>query len=209
MTTIPSSATKLDVSRVAARYALRRAVTPKEAFNDADAQRELLVTISATSATRARANEALGVSLGAATKIIEAPAPIEVPTEVPFEKPDVWNMPTTGIGWGCDCEEDSQELDADWLNELAEDIAEDPEWLTHEEVLELAQEFWEYEDICAFFRMIVGDSAKAVNGKIAEKYKFPIGVEIVAYFSKVWNGCPEEACGMGDGADSVDGSEEG
>lgn len=198
MTKAVSFQPKLDIARVAGRYATRRAETPKEDFDDEAAQRELLDTISATSATRKRANEALGVSLGVATKVVEAPAPTEAPTEVPFEKPDVWNMPTTGIGWGCDCEEDSQELDADWLLEIATDIAEDPEWLTHEEVIELAQDFWEYEEICTFFRMIVGDSAKAVNGKIAEKYTFTIGVEIVAYFSKVWNGCPEEACGMGD-----------
>jgi hypothetical protein len=192
---------KINVARVAARYAARREETVKEDFNDATAQEELLEVISVTSETRARANAALGF----ATKVIEAPAPTEAPTEAPLEKPDVWNMPTTGIGWGCDCEEDSQELDADWLNELAEDISEDPEWMTHEEVLELAQEFWEYEDICTFFRMIVGDSAKAVNGKIAEKYKFTIGVEIVAYFSKVWNGCPEEACGMGDSSGEDEG----
>lgn len=195
MTTTRTSEVMLDTARVAARYAQRRAVTPKEAFNDAAAQRELLETISATSGSRERANEAIGVSLGTATKVIEAPT--ETPIETPFEKPDVWNMPTTGIGWGgeCDCDDHDLEPDADWLNELAEEIVEDPEWMTHEEVLKLAQEFWEYEDICSFFRMIVGDSAKAVNGEIAEKYKFVIGVEIVAYFSKVWNGCPEEACG--------------
>lgn len=181
---------KLNLARLGARYAARRAATVKEPFNDAEAQQELLKTISATSETRDRANELLGVS----TKTIEAPAPTEIP--VPAEKPNVWEMPTTGSGW-CDCGE-NHELDTDWLLDCAFEIVEDPEWMTHKEVIRTAKMFWEYESICEFFRMAINVSATAVNGQPAEKYKFETGMEIVAHFSKTWNGCPEEAC-QGDG----------
>lgn len=50
---------KLNVSRVAARYAARRAATRKEAYNDAEAQSELLRVVSATAGTRHRANKLL------------------------------------------------------------------------------------------------------------------------------------------------------
>lgn len=175
---------KLNLARVNARYAARRATVAKEPFNDAEAQNELLATISATSETRERANEALGVS----TKTIEAPTP----TETPVEKPNVWEMPTTGSGW-CDCGED-HDLDTDWLLDCAFETVDDPEWMTHKEVIRTAKMFWEYESICEFFRMAINTSATAVNGQPAEKYKFEIGIEIVAHFSKTWNGCPEEAC---------------
>lgn len=175
---------QLNLARVASRYATRREATAKELFNDAEAQQELLATISATSETRERANEALGVS----TKVIEAPAP----TEAPVEKPNVWEMPTTGSGM-CDCGED-HDLDMDWLIDCAFETVEDPEWMTHKEVIRTAKMFWEYESICEFFRMAINVSATAVNGQPAEKYKFETGMEIVAHFSKTWNGCPEEAC---------------
>jgi hypothetical protein len=175
---------QLNLARVAARYAARREATLKESFKDAGAQQELLETISATSETRERANEALGVS----TKTIEAP----VPTETPVEKPNVWEMPTTGSGM-CDCGQ-SHDLDTDWLLDCAFESVEDPEWMTHKEVIRTAKMFWEYESICEFFRMAINVSATAVNGQPAEKYKFEVGIEIVAHFSKTWNGCPEEAC---------------
>jgi hypothetical protein len=184
MTTTRTFGPRLDTARVAARYAARRAATPKEPFNDAVAQQELLETISATSKTRERANEALGV----ATKVIEAPAPVEAPVE----KPNVWEMPTTGSGW-CDCDE-NHDLDTDWLLDCAFETVDDPEWMTHKEVIKTAKMFWEYESICEFFRMAINVSATAINGQPAEKYKFEVGMEIVAHFSKTWNGCPEEAC---------------
>lgn len=177
---------QLNLARVAARYAARREATVKEPFNDAEAQQELLETISTTSETRERANEALGV----ATKTIEASAPTETP--IPVEKPNVWEMPTTGSGM-CDCGED-HDLDTDWLIDCAFETVDDPEWMTHKEVIKTAKMFWEYESICEFFRMAINVSATAVNGEPAEKYKFETGMEIVAHFSKTWNGCPEEAC---------------
>lgn len=176
----------LDISRISARYSARRAATPKEPFNDAAAQQELLETISVTSGTRKRANAVLGV----ATKTIEAPAPTETP--IPVEKPNVWEMPTTGSGM-CDCGE-NHDLDTDWLLDCAFETVEDPEWMTHKEVIRTAKMFWEYESICEFFRMAINTSATVVNGQPAAKYKFEVGMEIVAHFSKTWNGCPEEAC---------------
>lgn len=179
---------KINIARLGARYAEMRSRMPKRDYNDAAAQKELLETISATAGTRQRANEALGV----ASDTIEAPAPTEVPTETPFEKPNVWDMPTTGSGW-CDCGEDHP-LDTDWVLDCAMENAEDPEWMTHKEVIQTAKDVWEYDSVCAFFRMVINDSATAVHGAPAEKYPFKTGVEIVIYFSKIWNGCPEEAC---------------
>lgn len=186
MTTIPTCRPQLNLARIAARYSVRREATSKEPFNDAAAQQELLQIISETSETRERANEALGVS----TKTIEAPAPTEAP--VPVEKPNVWEMPTTGSGW-CDCGQ-NHELDTDWLLDCAFETVDDPEWMTHKEVIRTAKMFWEYEAVCEFFRMAINVSATAVNGQPDEKYKFETGMEIVAHFSKTWNGCPEEAC---------------
>lgn len=186
MTTNLTCRPQLNLARIAARYSARREATVKEPFNNAEAQQELLQIISATSETRERANEALGVS----TKTIEAPAPTEAPA--PVEKPNVWEMPTTGSGW-CDCGQ-NHELDTDWLLDCAFETVNDPEWMTHKEVIKTAKMFWEYESVCEFFRMAINVSATAVNGQPAEKYKFETGMEIVAHFSKTWNGCPEEAC---------------
>lgn len=183
VTTASGSNHKLNVAKIAARLAQ----TPKEPYDNAAAQGELLEVISATSETRKRANEAMGIS----SDTIAAPAPTEVPV-APFEKPDVWGMPTIGSGW-CDCGEDHP-LDTDWIIDCAEDNAQDPEWMTHKEIIQTAKDVWNYDSVCAFFRMVINDSATAVHGAPAEKYPFQTGVEIVVYFSKIWNGCPEEAC---------------
>jgi hypothetical protein len=180
---------KINVARLGARYAEMRSRMPKKTYDNAAAQQVLLETISATSETRERANELLGVD-----SIQAAAAPSEAPTETPseVEAPNVWNMPVTG-SQHCDCGED-HELDLDWLMDCAEENAEDPEWMTHKEVIEAAKMFWNYESVCEFFRMAINTSAIAINGQPAEKYKFSTGMEIVLHFSKTWNGCPEEGC---------------
>jgi hypothetical protein len=53
---------KINVARLGARYAEMRSRMPKKIYDNAAAQQELLATISATSETRQRANEALGVT---------------------------------------------------------------------------------------------------------------------------------------------------
>lgn len=129
-------------------------------------------------------------------------APTDVPNEISFEKPDVWKMPITGAGCGCEDGHD-HDIDYDYLQELASDFAKDPEWMTHNEIIKTAMEFWAYDRVCEFFRMVINDSATAMNGAPALKYRFSLGVEILIYFSKIWNGCPEEVC-EGDDLEYVD-----
>ncbi|MFP7706422.1 hypothetical protein [Trueperella sp. LYQ141] len=119
---------------------------------------------------------------------VEAPAPAKAP-----EKPDVWEMPNEGMQWcdcGAGCEIDRETVE-DELWFILEDI---PEWVSHRTVCQVIQELWNYESVCNFFFDHVALSARAVYGKVAEKYPYSVAVDIVGYFSKTWNGCPEIAC---------------
>ena len=106
--------------------------------------------------------------------------------------PDVWRMPSRGIEW-CDCGK-HHELDRDIVLGFARDLVEDPEWMTHDEVIDTAMDLWNYLSVCEFFLLAIRRSAHAVNGDAAWRYPFERGLEIVAYFSKTWQGCPEQIC---------------
>jgi hypothetical protein len=106
--------------------------------------------------------------------------------------PDVWQMPSRGIEW-CDCGQ-HHAVDRKIVLEFAQDVVEDREWMTHDEVVDTAMDLWNYVSVCEFFLMAIRRSASAVNGGPAQRYRFERGLEIVAYFSKTWQGCPEEIC---------------
>lgn len=115
--------------------------------------------------------------------------------EEPWETaaiPDVWTMPSRGMEW-CDCGQ-HHELDRDIVLRFARDLVDDPAWMTHDEVIDTAMDLWKYVSVCRFFLLAIGRSASAVNGGPAPRYGFERGMEIVAYFSKTWQGCPEEIC---------------
>ena len=97
---------------------------------------------------------------------------IDTPTVIP----NVWEMPNTGPGW-CDCGNDCT-VTRDLLAEIAFHLRFSGEWLSHDEVIDLAMELWAYDGVCEFFLMVIKDSAKAVYGEIAEKYPFEKGLEI-------------------------------
>jgi len=107
-------------------------------------------------------------------------------------KPDVWAMPSEGIEW-CDCG-DSHEISRGDILEFSEYYAQDKDWITHEEVVQSCMSFWNYDAVCEFFLMKVRDSAIVVAGEVKDKYPMEEGIEIIGYFSKTWQGCPEEAC---------------
>lgn len=117
-----------------------------------------------------------------------APTPVELP-----EKPNVWEMPNRGMQ-RCDCGQGCQ-IDQELVEEEFWLVLNDePEWVSHQNLCRIIQEFWRYESVCNFFFDHVMLSARVVYGKIAEKYPYLIAVDIVGYFSKTWNGCPEMAC---------------
>ncbi|WP_404286960.1 hypothetical protein [Glutamicibacter arilaitensis] len=112
-------------------------------------------------------------------------------------KPDVWNMPDKGQPW-CDCGE-AHELSADIVYEFAEELRLDPRSsMSHLQLIELTMEVWNFEEVCRFFHLALNDAAQIIHGKVAEHYPFAVGIDIVGYFSKTWQGCPEEVCGGDD-----------
>lgn len=58
-------------------------------------------------------------------------------------------------------------------------------------------ETWNYIEVCRFFHLQLNDAAKHVNGGTAAQYPYYDGIDIVGYFSKTWQGCPEEVCAGG------------
>lgn len=106
--------------------------------------------------------------------------------------PNVWLMPNRGIEW-CDCGK-HHSLTREIVERFAQNAVSNPRWMTHDEVIDTAMDLWNYEAVCEFFLMAVRYSASAVNGFPAPKYSYERGLEIVAHFSKTWQGCPEEIC---------------
>ncbi len=127
------------------------------------------------------------------------PAPVTAPAV-----PHVWEMPNEGLQW-CDCEEGC-EVDRDLVEDQAWLIFDgEPQWVSHPNLCRLIQEFWAYDEVCNFFFDHVERSARAVHGSVAEKYPFPVAIDIAGYFSKTWQGCPEESCqGGGRWSDLLD-----
>jgi hypothetical protein len=113
------------------------------------------------------------------------------PAELDHES-DIWQLPSRGIEW-CDCGQ-HHVLDRDIVAAIAHDVVDDPEFMTHDEVIDTAMDLWKYESVCQFFLLAIRHSATAMNGHPAERYAFERGLQIVAHFSKTWQGCPEEIC---------------
>lgn len=135
-------------------------------------------------------------------------APMVEPATIPAVKPDVWEMPNEGSGW-CDCGEDhpvDKPLVRSMIRAELGEGAENRDAITHPEVCRVIMRMWRYVEVCAFFHDAVGRSAKVVNGRAEAEYPMPVGMEIIAYFAKTWNGCPEELCGGGFGSEGpIDG----
>lgn len=55
---------RIDMEKVSTRYAMRRARTPKEAYDDSAAQAELLLVVKNSAPSIQRANEILDVNSG-------------------------------------------------------------------------------------------------------------------------------------------------
>lgn len=128
---------------------------------------------------------------------VPAEVPAEIPETVPGDRPDVWGMPEKGTGW-CDCGEDHP-VDEPLVRSMIRGVLGDDsaDVITHAEVCEVIMRMWRYYEVCRFFHDAVERSAVAMNGKVDDEYAMPVGIEIIAYFAKTWNGCPEELCGGG------------
>lgn len=98
-------------------------------------------------------------------------------------KPNVWEMPATGIEW-CDCGEHHEVTRELILESIISTLVDDPEFLTHPQICEVIMELWNYVDVCKFFHDHVNLSAETVNGRVQDRYPFKTGVEIIAYFTK-------------------------
>jgi len=106
---------------------------------------------------------------------------------------DVWSMPNRGLAW-CDCGDD-HELTEDFVFKTLIEIGLEPSrMLTHEELTELTAAVWMHDEVCRFFELAVNEAAKAIHGGVDEIYPLRHTLEIVGYFSKTWQGCPEEDC---------------
>jgi hypothetical protein len=113
-------------------------------------------------------------------------------TPAKVEEPFSWDMPNKGTEW-CSCEK-TDCLTRKVILGYAKDVVEDEDWVTHEELVFIISNLWDYEDTCEFFLMAVNRSAVFVNGRVAVKYELERSLEIASYFSKTWNGCPAEIC---------------
>lgn len=111
-------------------------------------------------------------------------------------KPSIEDMPDTGLQW-CDCGSDHQ-LQRDDITQMASDLGIEPRaTITHQQLVRLTMETWNYAEVCRFFHLQLNDAAKNVHGSTAAQYPYDDGIDIVGYFSKKWQGCPEEVCAGG------------
>lgn len=111
------------------------------------------------------------------------------------QHPGIWSMPCRGIEW-CDCG-NHHPVSRIAIEEFTAGIARDPRWLTHAEISAVAMDFWRYTEVCRFFVLALERAATVVCGAPAERYRHEQGIEIIGYFSKTWQGCPEEDCSGG------------
>jgi len=110
--------------------------------------------------------------------------PLDAPTapSLPHVVPDVWSDP------GGPSFDDILETTR-WL--LRD---ENPERITHAQIIKIAQRLCGYYRICRFFTLQVEDAAVCVNGTCEDDNPLAIGLAIVKRFCAKWNECPEEAC---------------
>lgn len=128
--------------------------------------------------------------------MIPAVAPAVAPTMPVRSIPDVWAAPSRGMPW-CDCGEEPEPLTESTVHWFAQSLYGDlPERLTHAQVVDIAAEVWQMEDVCRFFTLGVEDAARGAAGAVAVAVDYParVALAIVKVFSDRWNGCPEKAC---------------
>ena len=114
--------------------------------------------------------------------------------------PDVWTLPRTGAEW-CDCGE-HHPVDLDLVRSMIErSLGQHNNRIEHREICRVLMEMWRYEEVCDFFHDAVCYAAETCNGEVDADYPINTGEEIIAYFSKTWNGCPVEACEGSSGKD--------
>lgn len=106
---------------------------------------------------------------------------------------DVWSMPRTGMVW-CECSEDHELTEEFVFKTLMEMGLYPGRNLSHSEVVELTAAVWNYDEVCRFFELAVEEAAQQVHGQIDSTYPLEHSLAIVGYFSKKWQGCPDEAC---------------
>lgn len=105
----------------------------------------------------------------------------------------VWDLPDTGLPW-CDCGK-AHPLTAQLVRERAESLGFTfGQEMTHRQLVKLAMEVWNYVAVCRFFHLQLNGAVEFVYGRLAPSYPYAQGINIVGYFSKTWQGCPEEAC---------------
>lgn len=130
------------------------------------------------------------------TTSVNSDAPVAPPPSVPVTRPDVWSMPDTGAEW-CDCGQ-HHPVDRDLVRDMVlRSLGAAPERIEHTEICLVLMDMWCYVEVCEFFHDAVCRAAGQVNGEVAVDYPLAVGEEIIAYFSKTWNGCPVEACAGG------------
>ncbi|MDO5634260.1 MAG: hypothetical protein Q4G34_05275 [Micrococcus sp.] len=104
---------------------------------------------------------------------------------------DVWQLPTLGSSWT----RTGAELTEDDALSLAEDLfGVIPDSLTHHQVILVTMEAWQYLSVCDFFLDALCESALQVHGGAADHYPLREALAVTGYFSRRWNGCPEEIC---------------
>ncbi|WP_297006587.1 hypothetical protein [uncultured Corynebacterium sp.] len=123
-------------------------------------------------------------------------SPTSSATPVPVARPDVWSMPDTGAEW-CDCGQ-HHPVDRDLVHRMVlRSLGATPERIEHTEICRVLMDMWCYVEVCEFFHDSVCRASEQINGEISFDYPLAVGEEIIAYFSKTWNGCPVEACAGG------------
>lgn len=105
----------------------------------------------------------------------------------------VWSMPNRGIVW-CDCGQEHELTEEFVFGTLVEIGLQPSRMLTHQELVELTAAVWNYDEVCRFFELAVEDAARMIHGKVDTRYPLEHSLPIVGYFSKTWQGCPEEDC---------------
>ncbi|MFJ2619306.1 hypothetical protein [Glutamicibacter sp. NPDC087344] len=106
----------------------------------------------------------------------------------------VWAMPTTGMSW-CDCGE-GHELNREIIWSISHHLGlERRSELSYAELFDLAMEVWRYDVVCRFFKLSFDDAIDRVYGRHARRYPMASALDIIGYFSKRWQGCPELDCG--------------
>lgn len=103
----------------------------------------------------------------------------------------VWALPNAGMQW-CDCGE-NHELTRDhvWkiVNELGLQRCLE---LTYLELTQVAMTLWRLDEPCLFFSQGLDRAIMAVYGSFDRHYRIGAALDIVGYFSKNWQGCPED-----------------